>query len=322
MKNHTTAVKRALHFLGCLLLLLQAPLAGDPARLGDRWQIELFGGMSYTNPHDLNLIPKAEEKYNDIYFIRYAGGGSGYFVNDFPQITSAWQGGIRLKLRLSRSFSLSLAAEGMDRQASQSLAGTFTFKGREYLEEYNKRYDPFQLHLSAFALLAGVHYRLPVGAQTELEVGTAAGWTRARFDFSSTWAYTVNYVEGDYRYHLDNNGILEGDGKGDGWLAQASVRLNRALGKRLGFFVETTVSYCRIGSLRGSGREVLQGIPGEKTWQGEWGIKRENISRPWYTTEVDTATNFWESWTAGQRLRDFVLNLSGVRLAAGIYVRF
>jgi hypothetical protein len=316
MKKRVFGNKQALRLLGCLLLM-QLSLGA-----AERWQIELFGGLSYTDPRDLNLIPKAEEKYNDVYFVRYAGGGSGYFVNDFPQINSAPQAGIRLRWRLSRAVSLSLAAEALERTVSRSLVGTFSYSAPGYLEEYGKSYDPFRLHLSAFVLLAGVHRRLPAGARTELEIGAAAGWARARFDFSSTWTYTVNSREADLEYLLESGGTLKGDGVGDGWLAQASARLNRALGKRLGFFVEATARYCRIGSLAGGGHEVLKGIPGEKAWEGVWGVKREKISRPWFTAEVDAATNFWESWTAAQRLRDFVLDLSGLRLTAGMFVRF
>jgi hypothetical protein len=227
-----------------------------------------------------------------------------------------------LKWRLARSLSLSLAAEGMDRRVSASPAGTFTFSAPGYLEQYGKRYDPFRLSLSALTLLAGVNYRIPVGAWTELEIGTAMGWTQARFDFHSTWIYTVNYEYTDRRYVLNSGGTLEEDGAGNGWQVQASLRLNRALGKRLGIFLESAANYCRIGSLKGGGREVRSGIPGENKWQGAWAVKREEISRPWISTEVEVATNFWESWTADQRLRDFVLNLSGVRLAAGIYLRF
>ncbi len=100
------------------------------------------------------------------------------------------------------------------------------------------------------------------------------------------------------------------------------LRLNRALGKRWGFFVETGALYCRLKSLEGGGRETRMSVPGDTTWSGAWGIKREDLDMPYGTAEVLVPTNYWEGWTAGQRERDFVLDLSGLRLLAGIYLKF
>lgn len=118
-----------------------------------------------------------------------------------------------------------------------------------------------------------------------------------------------------------DGGILEEDGSGNGFMAQAMVRLNRMLGRRIGFFVETAYTYCRMNSVEGSGRETRTGIPGETTWEGTWGIKREEIHVLWGDKEVLVPTNYWGGWTESQRERDFVLDLSGFRLVLGIVFR-
>ena len=104
-------------------------------------------------------------------------------------------------------------------------------------------------------------------------------------------------------------------------MVQGMLRLNRMLGRRFGFFVETAYTYCRIKSLEGSGREALIGIPGETTWEGTWGIKKEEIHVLWGDKEVLVPTNYWAGWIESQRERDFVLDLSGFRLVLGIVFR-
>jgi len=85
--------------------------------------------------------------------------------------------------------------------------------------------------------------------------------------------------------------------------------------------VETGYHYCRMQSLRGSGRETRIGIPGETTWEGTWGIKKEEISVLWGDKSVSVPTNYWGAWTEAQRERDFILDLSGFRLVLGICFR-
>ena len=74
--------KNSIHclFVACLLAIL---LIFPPMSLSEeKFQIELFGGVSYINPKDFNLLSKAEQQYNDIYFIDHLRGLRGYFVND------------------------------------------------------------------------------------------------------------------------------------------------------------------------------------------------------------------------------------------------
>lgn len=190
------------------------------------------------------------------------------------------------------------------------------------LEHFTKKYDPYQLGISGYTLLGGIHYRIPVGSNTDIEAGIAAGWTAARFDFSSTWSFSADYQEDAYYYSFTDGGTLEGKGSGNGFAAQAMLRLNRMLGKRFGFFIEAAGNFCRIKSLEGTGRETRLGIPGETTWEGPWAIKKEEISMSWGDASVSVPTNYWNSWIESQRERDFILNLSGLRMVVGIIFRF
>ncbi|UCE41172.1 MAG: hypothetical protein JSV17_17350 [Candidatus Aminicenantes bacterium] len=286
----------------------------------ERFQIELYGGISFVNPKDFNLLSKAEQQYNDIYFIERLRSYNGYFVNDFPEIREAIPGGIRFRYHVSEKLSFSLAAEGFFQKKEQTFEGSFYYSSTAS-ENHTKRYDPYKLRLSGFAVLGGIHYRLPVGSKTDIEVGAAAGWAKAQFDFSSNWTYRAIYQGTSVSYDSVDGGILEEDGSGNGFMGQAMLRLNRMLGRRIGFFVETAFSYCRMKSVEGGGREIRINIPGETTWEGAWGIKKEEIHLLWGDKEVLVPTNYWAGWIDSQRERDFVLDLSGFRLVLGIVFR-
>jgi hypothetical protein len=302
--------------LGCLVLLA-LPLQSGVKRL----QIEFYGGISTTSPGDLNLLSRAEEQYNEIFFYRYLMGLQGYFINDFPGITYAVPLGMRIKYRISPTLAFSIGLEGYSRQRQETLTGTFT---NSYWDlDYTKKYDPYRLKLSCFSLLGGLHYLVPIGSHMGLEVGISAGWAKADFSFVSTWTYDVVFNQPmDINTSYHDGGTLEGDGQGDGMVARGSLRLNRSLSRNFGFFIEGVYTYCRLKDFRGSGREIRLGIPEEKTWTGTWGIKQEELRTPWYNLTVRVPTNYWEEWVEAQQEREFILDLSGLRLAAGIYLRF
>ena len=315
MNKHMFSKQQITAGLVFSLLFLPAILTGT-----ERFQIELYGGISFINPKDFNLLSKAEQQYNDIYFIERLRSYNGYFVNDFPEIRETIPGGVRFRYHLSEKFSFSLAAEGFFQKKKHIFEGSFYYSSTAS-EDHTKRYDPYQLSLSGYAVLGGIHYRLPVGSKTDIEVGAAAGWAKAKFDFSSNWSYRAFYQGTSITYDSDDGGILEGDGSGSGFMGQAMLRLNRMLGRRIGFFVETAYSYCRMKSIEGGGRETRTGIPGETTWEGTWGIKKEEIHVLWGDKEVLVPTNYWDGWIESQRERDFVLDLSGFRLVLGVCFR-
>jgi hypothetical protein len=302
-------------WLALSLHLFPSVLQGD-----ERIQIELYGGISFINPKDFNLLSRAEQQYNDIYFIQRLGYMRGYFVNDFPEIRETVPAGLRLKYYVLPNFSVSVAAEGFFRKKEKFLEGSFGYSSTTS-ENHTKTYDPYQLGLSGYAVLGGVHYRMPVGSKTDIEVGAAAGWAKADFDFKSNWSYSASYQDAYVSYSSEDSGLLEGDGSGNGFMAQGMLRLNRMLGRRIGFFVETAYTTCRMKSIKGTGHETRMGTREETTWEGIWGIKKEDIRLLWANADVSVPTNYWGGWTTSQRERDFVLDLSGFRLVLGICFR-
>jgi hypothetical protein len=275
------------------------------------------------NPRDFNLLGRAEEQYNYILFQeRLIGWTSGTFTNDFPRLTQALPAGLRLRYGLNRRFDLSVEVEAFRRVEESRIAGTFAYDG-DYTWTESKAYDPFRLGVKALSVLGGVQYRIKAGRSTEIELGAAAGWAWASFDFLSSWTAALDLVsEGEVINSSVDGATLEGDGKGNAPAAKLMVRLNRALGRKWGFFVETAASYCRIGSPEGGGRETVLDVPGETVWKGVWAVKREEIDLSYDSVLVLVPTNYWEGWVAGQRERDFVLDVSGLRLVAGVYLKF
>jgi hypothetical protein len=290
---------------------------------GDRFRIEVFGGLMLMNPRDLNLLGRAEEQYNYILFQeRLIGWTSGYFTNDFPSMRTALPAGLRVRFGLSKKIDASFEVEALRKVEQAAPAGTFTYSESYELTE-SKAYDPFRLKVRVLAATGGIHYRLPAGRSTEIEFGAAAGWAWARFDLLSSWTASLDLVEGGQVISSSVDGAtLEGDGQGGAPTVKLMVRLNRALGRRWGLFVESAATYCRVKSPEGGGRETILDVPGEAVWQGTWAIKKEEIELPYDTAVVLVPTNYWEGWVAGQRERDFVLDVSGVRFVAGVYFRF
>jgi len=315
MKNKKT---RNCWMIAAVLFSMTAflqPIAGQ-----ERFQIEVYGGLSHLNPRDLNLLSKAEEQYNQLLYIERHFGWPGYFINDFPRITSSVPAGFRVKYHISRKISVSVEAEGFRRMREASISGSFSYTPSWSLTEA-KDYAPYRMSLQGLSVMGGLYYHFSAGRSTELELGLAGGWSRAEFDFRSAWTYSIGLFAEDFTHISEDGGTLEGDGKGVGFAAKGMLRLNRALGRRFGFFVETSATYCRLKSVSGNGRETRLGIPGETTWEGNWGIKKEEIEMSWGSTSVSVPTNYWGGWTAAQRERDFILDLSGLRLVIGLFFR-
>lgn len=303
-----------------LALFLAAGTAGLAA--ADRFRLEVYGGLTFMNPRDLNLLSRAEEQCNYILFQERLLGMAGYFTNDFPRISQALPAGVRVRFGLSRRFDVSVDVEGFRRVEEMKIAGTFSYSPSWILVE-TKEYQPFRLGLKAAAVMGGLHYRIPAGRSTEVEVGLAAGWAWAEFDFRSTWTIAVDLsLDGEIISSSLDGATLESDGRGSAPAAKLMLRLNRALGRRLGFFIETAATYCRIGSLTGGGREKWLSIPEETTWNGTWAVKKEEVRMSYDSATVFVPTNYWEGWVAGQRDRDFILDISSLRLVAGLYLKF
>jgi len=305
-----------------VMLLLSLLLLPSVLTCVERFQIELYGGISLVNPKDLNLFSRAEEQYNELYFIQRLGYMNGYFVNDFPEIRQMIPAGIRVRYRVSEKLGFSLAVEGFMQEKEISIEGSFGYSGN-VSENHTKKYDPFQLGLSGYAVLGGLHYCIPVGGRMDIEAAVSGGWAFSGFDFRSEWTYTASYNETSkyYQYTSVDGSVLEGDGSGNGFMAQGMLRFNRMLGKTVGFFVETAYTFCRMKSFSGSGREVRIWTSNEISWEGTWAIKKEEIQLLWASDNVYVPTNYWDGWIESQRDRDFVLDLSGFRLVLGICFR-
>jgi len=136
--------------------------------------VESYGGISFVNPKDFNLLSKAEQQYNDIYFIKRLRYFEGYFVNDFPEIRETIPAGLRFRYHVSEKLSFSLALEGFIQKKKETFEGSFGYSSTTS-ENHTKKYDPYQLSLSGYSVMGGVHYRMPVGSKTDIEAGASAG---------------------------------------------------------------------------------------------------------------------------------------------------
>lgn len=54
-----------------------------------------------------------------------------------------------------------------------------------------------------------------MGSHTDLEVGAAAEWMIANFDFSSSWSFAAAYLDTGIHFSTTAGGTIEVDRSGD-----------------------------------------------------------------------------------------------------------
>jgi len=119
---------------------------------------------------------------------------------------------------------------------------------------------------------------------------------------------------------------VQRDGEGKGWGGELGGRLSRAIFRRFGLFVQLGYAFQRVSSLQGGGSDELQVFSAltnrtetkRRVWQGTWHIARWTDTRPWGATDQVYPSNDDRT----DRVRAFQLDLSGIRIYAGLYLRF
>jgi hypothetical protein len=106
-------------------------------------------------------------------------------------------------------------------------------------------------------------------------------------------------------------------GQGIGISLSGSVRLEQAFSKSLGMAIEGGYAWQEVRGIEGPGSETIDGV--YRTFEGEWGLVREDITIPWGTATFWFPTNDWAQF--GQESAKFILDLSGFYASIGFYIR-
>ena len=296
-----------------------------------RFSFEIFGGIQGFDPRDLNLRAESDtivQLFQFDSFLDYRLN-QGYIENwqrsqggTRGRIEIGIPAGFRLKCRVAGSLSISLGLSYFRGGRSSDLLfeydsiDTLGFQNKEFLT-----YAPYSLSLSAWMPRLGLHYEHRLGAKWSLEGMIAGGPIFASCRTQSVLNYSWHVVGQDYDWPTFSQDVsLEEEGTGTALGLEAAARLNFRLAARWGLFLSAGYAYQKIGSISGEGTEIRDGIT--RTWEGAWAIKRDLMAAPWGELPIDYPTADWPAGSSGQRVRDFVLDLSGFQLTLGAVYRF
>jgi hypothetical protein len=325
----------------CLTFVLQAALrtaaAEDlPSPTSRSFWIEASGGWAALRPIDLNARAEygaaaqrhlfdaqleALEKSRTILSWNKTESGAR------PRIDRGWNAGLRATYRINRALALSLGYQRVSSQSSADRSARYRRAGYYDADIEAITAAPDAVSLAAHAAVVGIELRHPLGGQLDAAAFLRAGPIFASFEYQTQWSYAwskqvFSQFDGPPQTYpvLTLAGQSQEKGHGLGVALDAGLRLQRALGGRLAFFVEGAYAYQKVSSPAGSGSEERGGR--RTTWEGDWIVQRERIAAPWGTVELENPSARIAPGQTPVKARDFRLDLSGVQLRAGLSLRF
>jgi hypothetical protein len=303
----------------------------DTPRSFDRFQIELYGGIIFLNPSDLNLFVSHDNRMQEFSYDSYLD----YLVatdqieswtknqgEERKEIRRSYPIGGRLKYFLSETITLSLGLKYMSSTHTLDLDYQY-FRNELSDERYNEgiRYSPYSLSAKAYIPTLGFHISKRMNNALVLEGFVTGGPMFANCRYFSDWSYEWVTEGPDYRYIVySSTGVLEEEGSGTGIALDLGGRLSYPVIKSFEIFLEASYAYQVVKSISGSGREERTGR--SATWDGRWGIKSETVAAAWGELETEFPTSYWPDNSEEAKVRDFELDLSGFQLKLGLSFRF
>ena len=110
------------------------------------------------------------------------------------------------------------------------------------------------------------------------------------------------------------------EGTGIGICLEVEGKLSYFLGRGFGIFAGVNIGFRTVPKLSGPGREVRDGVTTE--WDSDWALKTTTIKRTWDTLTSEYPSNDWTTDPTAVRSGKFHLDLSGIWLGGGVFVRF
>ena len=288
---------------------------------GKRFQVEIFGGLSFLDPTDLNLRPEYDKQYlldrNEFYEYYYPSAPQGDSSYDFGKVKSTLPFGFRLRYRFGKIFSLSLGFKHFSKsQSSEVSALYYAFGDRPYILDYE--YSPYAISTNAYVPFLGVHFSFGRGRPVDFEFFISGGpmYAECRYQVGVSRFYSRN----DHVYRADETSY-EIQGNSTGISLDAGARINMTIMGGIKVFCEGGYSYQVAKNLHGEGNFTYyiyrdastKDLSDELIWEGYWGVKEIQEFAP-------LPSNEWEK--DDPRVREFVLDLSGMFIQIGISFSF
>jgi hypothetical protein len=330
------AARAAVFVLAATFIVPSALAQGPSLGAARKWSIEGFGGSSRIQPEDLNAYSlNTEAVYSSYYEALFSYNESAYrglFTwsitrkGEFPSIRGAWTGGVRLSYqvapRVAATFGLHYLAR--ERSATVTRARTSTLYNRdavsfETTDRLEYGFAPSTLAVAAYTPLAGLRVALFGWRRLRVEATAAGGAVRAssRIEEDRTSETT------SYRQRSSVTTRMRGTGWGAA--AEAGARAAWSAGSRWNAFVEASYQYQRIGNVSGTTKRTSTTQDGDaasaerevsQEVSGQWRMLPWRVAAPFGSFDQPVPA------IGSAQNPAFRLDLSGVRLTAGVGFRF
>ncbi|MBE0665228.1 MAG: carboxypeptidase regulatory-like domain-containing protein [Candidatus Aminicenantes bacterium] len=305
------------------------PPASDlPAGPWKKWQLELASGAIYDEPDDLNSFVAYDRSLckSKAYYYFYTYGFIP--VNFIGQATGQLKplGGsrpltARVRFSLNKTFSLALGIGYFDQQQVSTYSVSFVLNTR--LPEFTNYPRQFTVSNEIPDYRLGVKGFFPhVGAQASMAPGRGlrlagfvnAGWMFAECRYSSTRKLQDGFSNQNSNYEVALNG------RGSGLTLECGAKLEWALWRGLGLFVEGHFQSCRVKNVTGerSSSEIIQD---RDTLEVEF-RSMEKSQGLWVLSGKEYPYPFIPSPGAATEYDPFTLDLGGPGLRTGVFFRF
>lgn len=315
------------------------PSANPTARTSKkkRFQFDVQGGWAFIDPAaDLNARPIYDLAYDGFYRTGYYDywSSEGELVDwgvmsegDLHLIESALPFGCSLRYHLLKNIAISATFRYLWMTRKSTMR---TYEHAEWIDGYSSRileeYSPYILRIEEIRPMLGVHLVFQ-GRTLGLELGFLGGLGFARFGNSFEYQYQFY---GEWDYWSQSQLHQEASGKNTSLALEGAVRANINISPQTGFYFEGAYSYKKPSPFSGKGsaryhRETSEGDSYDDSWEwsGEWAMKEITYQESWGTLVSTFPSNDWAELAPNERLvRDFVLDLSGLQIKAGLFIRF
>lgn len=327
-----------LRFLILAGVILAAAVPARPQTAGEptkRFQLEVFGYRTTLREDPLNNAVGFQSDRQEYFYSTYlAYLYNAAILSSWKEtVDGSWTGlastyplGVRLKYHISDHIIVSLGAEHLRSKATTSLSGLYE---RNYADgstdQLSFEFKPFELTVTAWAPMIGLHIYEPAKENWSAEGGVLIGPVFGRILAESSWierGAALAFNEGTPR--LDPSRTSQGtyrmEGSGVGFCVEAEGHLSYFLTRSFGIFASINIGFRTVPKLSGPGREVRDGITTE--WDGEWGMKQTTYQRAWDRLTAEYPSNDWTTDPTAVRTGNFHLDLSGIWMGVGLFVRF
>jgi len=327
-----------LRFLIIAGVILAVAVPGRSQTSGERtprFQFEVFGFGATLRENSVNKAVGFQSDRQSFFYNTYLSYlyNVGVLSSWKETVEGTWTGfesfyplGIRLKYNISEHIIISLGAERLGAKATTNLSGIYD---RNYADgsadQLSLEFKPFELSVTGWTPMIGVHIYEPAKENWSAEGGVLIGPLFGRIVSDSSWLERgVATAFNEESAHLDPSRTSQGttrmEGTGVGICLEAEGHLSFFLTRNIGIFGAVNIGFRTVPKLSGPGHEIRDGITTE--WDGEWGIKKTTYQRAWETLTSEYPSNDWTTDPTAVRTGNFPLDLSGIWIGGGLFVRF